>query len=44
MPTGVVLDFGGGVVGIAELGDEPVVASWPANARLRWNVSVNPEG
>lgn len=40
MAVGVLLDFRGGSVGIADLEDELVVAAWPADAWRRWNVSV----
>ncbi|WP_460629660.1 hypothetical protein [Intrasporangium mesophilum] len=44
MTVGVVLQFAGGSVGIADLGDELVVAPWPADDWSRWNVSVQPVG
>ena len=38
--AGVVLAFQGGSVGVADLGDELVVAPWPAADWSRWNVSL----
>lgn len=42
--AGLVLDFQGGSVGIADLGDELVVAPWPAADWKRWNVSLQTAG
>jgi hypothetical protein len=38
--VGMVLHFQGGSVGMADLGDDLVVATWPAAIRPRQNVSV----
>jgi hypothetical protein len=40
----VLLDFPGGSVGIADLGDELVVASWPADVWPRLGVSARTDG
>jgi hypothetical protein len=42
--VGVLLDFPGGSVGIADLGDELVVASWPADVWPRLGVSARTDG
>lgn len=41
MTVGAVLNFQRGSVGIADLGDDLVVAPWPAEDWARWNVSVH---
>lgn len=42
--AGLVLQFQGGSVGIADLGDQLVVAPWPAADWKRWNVSLQTAG
>ena len=42
MTAGIVLKLQGGSVGIADLGDELVVAPWPADDWSQWNVSARP--
>jgi hypothetical protein len=42
--VGVLLDFPGGSVGLADLGDELVVASWPADVWPRLGVSARTDG
>lgn len=40
MTVGLLLAFRAGSVGLADLGDELIVAAWPAEEWRRWNVSV----
>ncbi len=38
--VGMALDFEGGSVGIADLGDDLIVATWPGELWERFNVSI----